>query len=288
MAATWMRQIAEGETVGGKERSLFARLLTAEVTLLKQRTVWLSENVDAYDMRAIARLMPLLTVCDEQCSVIGEIAARLANGGALGRAVLTIEYAMKSDYFEKWLRKAGAEPSLHPWLKLIGEQRTKLIPTVQLVAVSTLSRILHRPATPERTWIAHALSCCTAEGFLMDTRESISAIRPLLTATTVTVNGAILSGTFSDSALTALIDTDMLPRHIEDEGAEPSPRELILKCISNDACSCVFWIIRKLRELPALLPGSSPLPDLWRFFRKSREPVNYTAGRRIGRYRWHF
>lgn len=253
MASTWMRRMAEGEPVGPKERTLFARLLTAEVQLLKQRTIWLSENVDAYDMRAIARLMPLLSVCDEQGSVLEEIASRLENGGSLGRTVLTLEYAMKSDYFEKWLRKTGAEPSLHPWLRLISEQRAKLIPTVQLVAVATLSRLLHRTDTPELTWIAHALSSCTTEGFRMDTGQAINRIQPLLAQTTVTITGTVLSGTFSETALTALIATDMLPRHLEEDADEPSPRELVMRCISNDALLLRLLDNPKIAGTPGLV-----------------------------------
>ncbi|MBN1761192.1 MAG: hypothetical protein JW863_22880 [Chitinispirillaceae bacterium] len=235
LASTWMRLIADGETVGERERELFAILLTSESELLKNRTVWLSENVDAYDMRAIARMMPLLTVCDEQCSVLEEIAGRLVKGGRLGRAILTIEYAMKSDGFEKWLKKAGTEPSLHPYLKLIGAQRSKRIPTIPLIAVSTLSRLLHAPGTPELTWITHAHSACTSDGFKMETGTSINQVRSRLAGTTVSINGTVLYGTFSDSALTALVSTDMLPIHFEDAATEPTPKELISQCINKDA-----------------------------------------------------
>lgn len=234
MAVTWMWRIAENKHVGERERSLFAFLLNAEAHLLKQRTEWLSEHVDAYNMLAIARLMPLLTVSDEQRSVLEEIALRLVKGGTLGRPVLTLEYSMKSDYFEKWLKKAGAEPSLHPYLKLLSSQRTKLISIVQLVAVSTLARLLHAHGTPELTWISYAHSRCTADGFRLETGDAINRIKPLLTSTTVTVNGTELSGTFTDSALTALVGSDMLSRHLEEAAVEPSPRELVTRCISKD------------------------------------------------------
>jgi hypothetical protein len=234
-AATTMRCLGEGEVVETIERTCFALLLTGEASLLKLRTGWLSGNVDPYNMRAIARLLPMLTICDEQASVLNEIADRLKRSVPLGRSVLTIEYAMKTDIFEKWLKKTGAEPSLHPLLKLISQQRTKLIPIRVLTAVATLSRALHDSTAPELTWISHALSCCASGGFRMETGNCINQLKPLLDSCKATRHGSVITGNFTQNGFATLISTDMLPRHLESETAEPSPRELILRSLNNDA-----------------------------------------------------
>ena len=233
-AATTVRLMAENDAVDKPQRMHLALLLTSEAALLKTRTAWLSDNVDAYNMRAIARLMPLLTICDELTATVQEITERLRNGSPLGRAILTIEYAMKKEAFEKWLKKAGMEPSLHPFLKMISRQRVKLIPVNQLAAVSSISRFLHGNDAAEIFWITHALACCTKEGFSIDTGEEIRRLKPFLPSGSISIEGSVIYSSFASNAFTALIDIDLLPRHLEEELPEPTPRELIRRSINND------------------------------------------------------
>ena len=233
-AATWVRRLSQGETLGENESAALALLMTSESIALKTRSEWLSDHVDSYNMRAIARLLPLLTVCDEQTCTLKELGERIGRNDKLGRAVLTFEYAMRTDSFEKWKKKAGKEPPADRLIELLQLQRTRLVPARPLIAIATLSRCLHTTGTPPLTWIRHALESCTQEGFRMDVGGDIDKIKPLLNGGGITLSGTVVSGTFSGSSYMTWIGTDMLTRKQENEAEEPSPRDLITRCIRND------------------------------------------------------
>ncbi|MBN1577797.1 MAG: hypothetical protein JW913_14650 [Chitinispirillaceae bacterium] len=234
-AATWVRRLSEGETLEKNETAALSLLITSEAMALKVRGEWLSDHVDSYDMRAIARLLPLLTVCDEQTCSLKEIGERIGRNDKLGRAVLTFEYAMRTDAFEKWKKKAGKEPPANALIELLQLQRTRLIPVRSLIAVATLSRHLHAPGTPPLTWIRHALESCTSDGFRMDIDGRIDTIKFFLDNCGIVSSGTVVAGSFSGNSFIPWIGTDMLTREKEDDAVEPSPRELVARCMHHDA-----------------------------------------------------
>lgn len=249
--STLVRRLSECDDIAEDDRFFMVALLNAEARTLTQRSEWLSDHVDSYDMKAIARLLPLLTVCDEQSSVLRDIAGRLEKHGTLGRAVLTFEYTMHTDSFEKWKKKAGNDPSLRQFCAIIEMQRARLVPLKQLIAVTTLSRHLHSSDAKPLTWIHHALSCCTAEGFRMDIGSSVQSVKKLLNIYSITPSGSIINGSFSSGAYLQWLSHDMLTRKPVAEEETPSPRELVMRCINNDS------LLLRLLENPKVsgIPG---------------------------------
>jgi hypothetical protein len=231
----WILKLSQGEEIDESQRTQLALLICCEAAALKARTSWLSEHVDAYNMRAIARLLPLLTVCDEQTCSLTEIGKRIIDHKQLGRAVLTLEYAMRTDSFEKWKHKVSKDESLKFFIELLNLQRTRNIPIRALVAVSTLSRRCHSPDTPPLTWLRYALESCTADGFRMNIGTNIDRVKPLLDLCHITPSGSFVSGTFRANSFVAWIGPDMLTRQKSDDEVEPSPKELVMRCMNNDA-----------------------------------------------------
>ena len=235
MISHWVMQLSQDSPIDEKQYSDLAFLINAEAAALKARSVWLSEHVDAYNMRAIAHLLPMLTVCDEQTCSLKEIGNRITQHKPLGRAVLTLEYAMRTDSFEKWEKMISKEESLNGFIEIIQLQRTRNIPIRLLVAVASLSRHCHTTDTPPLTWIRHALECCTTDGFRMNIGENITAVKPLLTLCNIIPSGSFVTGRFCENSFVAWIGTDMLTRQPSNREDEPSPAELVARCMSNDA-----------------------------------------------------
>lgn len=252
---TWIERLSRGIELETKEQTFLALLMTSEAEALKERGNWLSEHVDSYDMLAIARLLPLLTVCDEQSSSLREIGRRIEQKDRLGRAVLTLEYAMRTDSFEKWKKKVGSEPSLGTFVEMVQLQRSRLIPTRSLVAVATLSRCLHSRDASPLSWIHHALNSCTIDGFMMDIGYGQKKIKPFLEMCGITPNGSKISGDFTENSYLSWIGTDMLTRDSENETGEPSPKELVARCMANSALILRLLDNPKIFGTPGLVAG---------------------------------
>lgn len=249
--ATVARRLFDGEEVCPADRLSLSKLLDREAEAMRCRTEWLSGHVDPYNMRAIARLLPLLTVCDEQAASLRELSERINRNDRLGMAVLTFEYAMRTDAFEKWRKKALHDAATTPFIELLEMQRERKIPLRPLIAVCTLARRLHSKETPSLTWIRYALESCTRDGFRMDISNGIDAVKPLLGMCEITVSGTTVSGGFSPNLFVAWTGIDMLTKAEHEDLAEPSPKELVARCMNNDA------LLLRLLENPRIFgaPG---------------------------------
>jgi len=249
--ATVARRLFDNEEVCETDRLSLSKLLGCEAGAMRCRTEWLSGHVDAYNMRAIARLLPLLTVCDEQAASLRELAERISRNDRLGRAVLTFEYAMRTDAFEKWRKKALHDAAATPFMELLEMQKERKIPLRALVAVCTLARRLHSKETPLLTWIRYALESCTRDGFRMDISNGIDAVKPLLDKCDITLCGTTVSGGFSPNLFVAWTGVDMLTKTENEDLTEPSPKELVARCMNNDA------LLLRLLENPRIFgaPG---------------------------------
>lgn len=118
----------------------FAFLLEAEARALKERIEFISENVDPYNMKTLARILPRLRVYDENVQEALELSRRLAKGEPVGKRLLTFEMEMREDGFKKWLGKIGKDERLSGLAEALALQRVKKLPRVDLVALSTLGR----------------------------------------------------------------------------------------------------------------------------------------------------
>lgn len=248
-----IRRLSEEDDVSGEDRNFLATLLFCEAAALKSRSEWLSDHVDSYNMKAIARLLPLLSLCDELTATVKEIASRIANSGQLGRAILTFEYALRSDSFEKWVKKARKEPSLNKFLDMIQLQRARLIPVRSLIAISTLARKIHDSDVHPVIWITFALNASSNDGFRIDAGSKINDLKQLLSLCNIIPNGTIISGTFNATSYLQWTGTDMLTRTQENDEHEPSPKELVLRCLSNDALLLRLLENPKIAGTPGLI-----------------------------------
>lgn len=241
-----------GEGITTQQRELSALLLQSEATALKERTEWLSGHVDAYNMMAIARLLPLLTMCDEQIYTLKEICSRIAASKPLGAPIITFAYSMQKDTYKKWLGKILKQTELKPFSDLLTLQENKKIPIRKLVAVATLSRHLHAPTAPPLTWISHALNNSTSDGFRIDAGSAIKRIESLLTLCSVKPQGTVITGNFAENAYLPWIGSDLLTRVVETE-VEPSIREIIAQCLKNDSLLIRLLDNPRIAQTPGMI-----------------------------------
>ena len=82
-----------------------AFLIRCESNALKARLEWLSDHVDSYNMKAIGRLLPYLTIGEELAKSIDDLGTTVEKNEPLGLPVSSFEIAMKEDGFKKWHKK---------------------------------------------------------------------------------------------------------------------------------------------------------------------------------------
>lgn len=236
--------IIKGAEPDARGREMIAYLIRAEVRSLKERIERISEIVDVYDLRQMARVLPRIRRFDENARDAGELADEIERGAALGKRALTFETEMGGPAFASWLRALDKEPRLGALRDVIVMQREKLAPTRSIVALSTLWRWIleaqHRRVDPLE-WIGRALGSYQSGRFTADAGAAISQLDDFVANSGAWIEGSVVSGNFSDRLYSQWIDHDMLTRPFEAGEAErqaeefrPDYREIIVVHIHND------------------------------------------------------
>lgn len=235
IARIWVQRLMNDNDLDEQQRYQLALLLASEIMAFKERIMRLSERVDSYDMHAIAQLLPLLTMCDEQVDALTELGERIGRHEKLGKVVLTFEYAMGTDNFERWMENVGRQPSLREFFELIRLQRTRLVPLQTVVAAATHSRSLHEPDTPPITWLYHALCSCTTGGLRTDTGAGSETDGPIFDSYDPVPSGTSATPASAPNAHLSPIESDMRIRYRDDDVAEPPPNGEVPRHIPDDA-----------------------------------------------------
>lgn len=233
VSRNWADLLMNSRDIGDRERMQFSCLLKSEAAALKQRTLFLSDNVDTYNMRAIARLLPMLTICDEYAKNIEDLGNLILDRKAIGAPVLSIRQLMRSDAFDKLLNKLSSSTELSLFFRSLQLQNRKLIPLPGLLAAATLCRWLSDDENSPLQWIIQALELSSENGFSIDAKSSLSSIKPYLNNSGVEICGSVIKIDFSKSAISTLIGTDMLTRAPTAE-KEVSIQDLVARNMGND------------------------------------------------------
>ncbi len=129
-----------GQPIAEPEVDAIILLIECEALALRERVDWLSENVDPYDMKVMARVLPRLRIYDELVQGGLELAKRLKYREPVGQPTLTLADRMKPAAFEKWWGKVQKRAELAQLTRILSLQLEKKIASADLIALSTLCR----------------------------------------------------------------------------------------------------------------------------------------------------
>lgn len=233
VCSSWAAALLESVDLDKRSRFQFSCLLRNEAAALRERTDYLSDHADTYNMAAIARLLPLVTICDEYAKSIEDLGEIVLKRKNIGTPVLSIQQLMKKDAFDKFLKKISHSSNLSLFANALQLQSHKLIAIQKLLAASTMIRWIYNNMESPLQWIIPALESSTQDEFTIDAGSSLARIRPFLNNSGVEIQGSVLKIDYNKTSLSTLIGTDMLTRPATIE-KEISIQDLVSRCMNND------------------------------------------------------
>jgi hypothetical protein len=252
ITSAWVEQFINSGEPGKLRRKQLAALYACEAEALRARCDWLSENVDTYNLKKMVRLLPLISLCDEYAKSIIDLSELLEKGTTPGSPVLSMEQAMKTDAFEKWLNQVSRQPELAFFYSVLVNQRNKLVPTRFLTAVSSISRFILKDDPNPLSWIALAMDNCTRDGFSIESKESTAELRNILNGSGAVVNGSSIEGDFTKNSFAQLTGDDHCTRQLKNS-VEISVHEMVNHCMKNDTLLARLLDNPKVYNSPGLV-----------------------------------
>ncbi|MFP4012588.1 MAG: hypothetical protein ACLFVQ_00755 [Chitinispirillaceae bacterium] len=234
-AAVRINALFAKQQLDESSRHQLGLLLESEAEALAERLSYVTERIDPYDLRSMAKMLPLVTIYEERAKTYRSLASSIRSGEEIGGNILLFEYLMKEDGFEKWLKRIAKKNCLQKFLQSIVTQREKQVPTLSLVGVSSLSRCILgdlQESTP-LDWAAHSLENCNGSRFSFDCETQISKIEKLVKGSTVHLHGAIVEGDCINDTLSNLVGTDLLT--VPPRRREVEIYDLVSRSIANDS-----------------------------------------------------
>ena len=256
-ASKILQTVLDGGEVEASGRQALSGLIRSEAEALRDRVDWLSENVDPYDMKIMARILPRLRIYDEAVAEGMELAAKLERGDPVGVKVLSFEMHMKGA-FEKWRKKIEACEPLQGISRLLAAQREKKIPTLDLIALSSLCRWRAEVAQEKSSltdWIAKAFASYRDGEFTVEAGESAALLASALGSSGVKAKGTVLTGHFGKKLYPALVGRDLLTKPFlkaSDEGLLDM-KSLIAQNITRDSVLESLMTNPKVFQAPGLI-----------------------------------
>ncbi len=239
-AREFFQRVLDGETLPEDERKIVVNLIRSEAEGLKDRVNWLSENTDPYNMQTMARILPRLRIYDEAVHEGLDLAKRQENGEPVGLKILSFEAHMKEGLFKKWLSKMGKRESLTRLAALVETQRTQKIPTLDLIALSTLCRWTWE-AKGERMgpldWIEKAMASYHDGEFIVEAGDAARVLQPALSGSGAKMVATKITGNFGLKSYPAWVGRDLLTKSFlkgVDEGSLDI-KAVIMQNITRDS-----------------------------------------------------
>jgi hypothetical protein len=259
-----------GDEITPSEREGLSKLVRCEAEALRDRVNWLSENADPYNMKTMARVLPRLRIYDEAVAEGLDLAKKLESNAPVGGKILSFEMQMKGA-FDKWCKKIAKPNALQILSELVAEQRAKKIPTIDLVALSTLCRwtfeIRGEKSSP-MDWVTMAFKCYRDGAFEVDAAEAAAILVSTLSSSGVKGQGSRVTGHFGKKLYPALVGRDLLTKTFmkaADEGlvdmkaviAQNITRDSVIEALLNNpkvfqAPGLVAFIVQTSRSVGIL------------------------------------
>lgn len=261
-ARRFVVSIVAGKPCKEHQRDAIVFLIRSEVAALKQRITKISDSIDVYNMKAMARVLPSIRTFDENARDAERLATAIEQNLALQERSLTFIEALNCESFDQWIKPATKRPELRLLVDTFTIQREKLVPTRSLVALSSLFRWVDesRGGTSSHPlhWIHNALSAYTRNKFSVDVGPAIAGIKDMVTNGGAWVDGTTISGNFSDRLYSQWIGHTMLTRPLEvteehEQEEHVSYKQLIAAHIHNDTLLDRLLDVSKVYQTPGLV-----------------------------------
>ncbi len=248
----WLNKLQNGISLSERENIQLSLLIKGEAAALKMQSDYISTNADAYNMRKMMTLLPLISMTDELSQRLIETAEKLASGNTIGEPVLSFEYALKAEQYQKWLKKISQENSLKPFTDLLSLQRSKMIPQIRLAVVTSIVRYISGNKGELFQWIASAVDKSTKNGFQIELGNLVHRVRMVLKDQGIIFHESSIYGNFNSISLNHLIGPDKLSIDF-DSKKDFSIQELVVMGMRNEALMCRLLDNPKIYNLPRLV-----------------------------------
>ncbi|MBK9579301.1 MAG: hypothetical protein IPK50_18445 [Fibrobacterota bacterium] len=232
-------------------------ILPLEAACLRERTRNLADTADPYNMKIIARLLPLLRIHDELADRLEVLNREVTNGISQAPDLGLIKFLGEKEYGA--LGKVLAEmPSGRELSELFSIQRRLQLDPPILSALFTLARSLRLPR-PDAPWLEmlsfwfRAVDPSSPHWTLRCTVPPYMA--KLLDRGGVRIEGATLSFSAGDLVLPALLDAHTASVDLS-SGRKPPPPDwkgLVLSNITRDTLITSFLANHKCVRVPGLV-----------------------------------
>ncbi|MBW8888277.1 MAG: hypothetical protein JF616_11030 [Fibrobacteres bacterium] len=252
------QSVLDGRPIAAEQRATLAGLIRAEAEALQDRVIWLSENTDPYNLKTMARILPRLRIYDEAVHEGLDLARRQEAGEPVGLKVVSFEAYMKEGIFNKWRSKVAKRESLARLAQLMETQRIKKIPTLDLIALSTLCRWTYEAigeTSAPLDWIEKAMACYRDGEFEVDAGQAARVLQPALSGSGAKMAGTRVTGNFGVKTFPAWIGRDLLTKSFlkgVDEGSLDI-KAVITQNITRDSIVEALLNNPKVFQMPGLV-----------------------------------
>lgn len=251
-AVETFRGVQAHQPAASADLGLLIYLLRCETASMGERKAWLEGELAPDDPAAIARLSPHLKLLEDRIQRTQELAQRLGRYEPPRDAPMGIEDGMGPFFFNLFRESLGKRPELEPLRAVLELQRARLVPTHDLIALSTLTRWVHEArglSCGPLDWFRAALLAYEGGHFRVDAAAALPAVAPLVSEARVETDGDAVLGNFGENPYSCWIARDGLTRPFRSQNPDriaPDIRHTVLCNIHRDS------ILLKLLDNPAV------------------------------------
>lgn len=222
-------------------QNLVVFFIRAETKALRERIDRLSAAIDPYDLKEMSRILPYISLLDENIKESTDLANAIDQKKIMGKPSLTFEQTLHDQPLESWTKDFLEPYELALLGKILLKQKEKKVPHRALVALASLCRWIltaNQVANSPLIWLDSALKIYHQGRFSVNAGKAIPQIKNLVENGGAWLDGNIISGSFSNKLYTQWIGHDRLTRPlvatpVSDE--EVNIKDLILMHINNES-----------------------------------------------------
>jgi hypothetical protein len=219
---------------------LLVFLIHSEVTAFRSRIDKISNTVDVYNMRKMARILPKVEVYDRNAKNAQDVAGEIEKNREVPRQTMTFEQNIEWRPFDEWISRLRAHKELEHYAVLFELQRKKRVPTSDLVALASLSRWVlesNGQVSDPFIWSTMALEMYDNGKFSIDAGKGLEKIRSFVQNAGAAIDGTTISGNFSDRLYSQWVGHDNLTRPFEPAAVSAEPlrfKDIVRIHINNE------------------------------------------------------
>jgi hypothetical protein len=224
-----------------------------------ERKAWLEGELMPDDPAGIARLSPHLRLLEDRMQRTQEMAQRLGRYEPPRDAPMGLEDALGPFFLHHLKECLARRPELAPLKAVLELQRARLVPTRDLIALSSLCRWIQEAkglSGGPLDWIRSALEAYEGGHFRVDATGVLPAVAPLLGDAKVEMDDHVVLGNFGENPYSSWIARDGLSRPFRSPNPDrlaPDIRHTVLQNIHREAVVLRLLDHSAVYETPGLV-----------------------------------